>query len=64
MIVSIGDEVLFHAQTHWIRAEVTATWAKDNVTLLHEEGTTVSAHGAHVHGWLTYEEAAQYHARA
>ncbi len=64
MIATIGDEVLFHAQTHWIKAEVIATWAADNVTLVHEEGSTVASHGAHIHGWLTYGEAAQYHSRA
>ncbi len=60
MIAAIGDEVLFHAGEKWIHAEVVATWAADNVTLVHDEGSTVSQHGAHIHGWMTYEEAAQY----
>jgi hypothetical protein len=60
VLTQIGEEVLFHGQQKWIKAEVAATWASDNVTLVHEEGSTVAQHGAHIHGWLTYEEAAQY----
>ncbi len=55
-----GDEVLFHAHTHWIKANVVDVRNEDTITVVHEEGSTVSQHGAHIHGWMTYEEAAQY----
>jgi hypothetical protein len=60
-MAAVGDEVLFHTDDRWIHAEVVIAWTdRESLTLLHAEGSTVATHGAHIHGWLTYEEAAQY----
>jgi delta-aminolevulinic acid dehydratase/porphobilinogen synthase len=60
MLAEIGDEVLFHGHGGWIKAEVVDVRNADTVTVIHEQGSTVAQHGAHIEGWLTYAEAAQY----
>jgi hypothetical protein len=58
---AVGDEVLYHSDDRWVPAEVTASRTNGNLMLLHEDGTAVAQHGAHIHGWLTYAEAVEYH---
>lgn len=59
---AVGDEVLYHSETRWLHAEVMSVDIDSAlVVLLHEEGTSHAMHGAHIHGWLTYDEAARYH---
>jgi hypothetical protein len=57
----VGDEVLYHDDNRWIPAEVTVSRDNGNLTLMYETGGVVAQHGAHIHGWLTYVEAAEYH---
>jgi hypothetical protein len=59
-IPKVGDEVLYHADDRWYAADVTVSRPSGTLTLLYEEGSLIAQHGAHIHGWLTYEEAAQY----
>ncbi len=59
-VPQVGDEVLYHADERWLSAEVVVTRSNGNLTLMHDEGSSLAQHGAHIHGWLTYAEAAQY----
>ena len=56
----VGDEVLYLSDDRWVSAEVTVSRENGALTLLHDDGSSLAQHGAHIHGWLTYEEAAQY----
>lgn len=56
----IGDEVLFHSDDRWLPATVEKIRPHDVLTLNHDDGVSVANHGAHIHGWLTYAEAAKY----
>jgi hypothetical protein len=60
-VPGVGDEVLYHADDRWYSAEVTVSRPNGNLTLLCEDGSILAQHGAHIHGWLTYAEAAEYH---
>lgn len=59
-VPEVGDEVLYHSDDRWIMAEVVVTRPNGNLTLMTEEGSSLAQHGAHVHGWMTYDEIAQY----
>ena len=58
---AVGDEVLYHSDERWIPATVEVSRPNGNLTLIHSDGSSLAQHGAHIHGWMTYDEAAQYH---
>lgn len=63
MATVAGDEILFHhVSGRWLSAEVLAVTSPGVLSILFDYQVPTAArgvtHGAHLTGWLTYEEAA------
>lgn len=66
--IALGDEVVYQVdQDQWIPAEIVGITADELVLscrLGHVQITQRSTHGPHLHGWLTYNQAAKTILRA
>lgn len=66
--IALGDEVVYHADTDkWVVAEIVGITADELVLSCHfgnQQVTQRATHGSHLHGWLTYHQAAKTIVRA